>query len=208
MPLWLKRTRVIAVLLAGTLSCSRAEAWAPHDASVSLAPLFGTLVAHGVERSFYTATGGAASHSYYFSPSFALETGYEAQIIGTTPVLHGPDVGMTVVLWGERAFSFSEDSLYLKVTQPLSLSVTVGGWYRFYSLKNLFPESVRTLEEYQDFVTPGSALGVAFSGSVRVQILDDVGLFLRGRYAAASTPEISGGSLKAYSLHIGVVTTL
>jgi hypothetical protein len=207
----LKRTRalvVAAALVAGNLYGSQALAWAQHDASIGLAPLSGTLTAHGKARTFYTATGGAANYSYYFSPSFALETGYEGQFIGTTPILHGPDIGITTILWGERSFSFSEDNLYLKVTQPLSISATVGSWYRFYALKNLFPESVRTLDEYEDFVKPGAALGVAASGNLRIQIFDTAAFFMRVRYVTASVPELQDGSFKAYSMQLGIISAL
>ncbi len=197
-----------AFALAGSIFGSEALAWAQYDASVALAPLFGSLTAKGVPRTFYTATGGAANFSYYFSPSFALEGGYEAQLFGTTPIIHGPDLGITAVLWGERAFSFSEDPLYLKVSQPISLSATVGTWYRYYSLKSLFPEGVRTLEEYADFVTPGAAIGVAASGNIRIQVADTMALFFRVRYATASTPDIASGTFKAYSVQIGVITPL
>jgi hypothetical protein len=147
-------------------------------------------------------------YSYYFSPSFVLETVYEGQFIGTTPIPHGPNAGITTALWGERSFSFCENTLYLKVTPPLFISATVGSWYHFYALKNLFPESFRTLDEYEDFVKPSAALGVAASGNLRIQIFDTAALFLRVRYVTASIPELQDVSFKAYTMQLGIISAL
>jgi hypothetical protein len=72
----------------------------------------------------------------------------------------------------------------------------------------LFPAEVRTLEEYEEFVKPGSALGIAVSGNLRVQIWNEAALFVRARYATAATSDIAGGSFLAYSLQLGAITAL
>jgi hypothetical protein len=197
----------LSLLCTGLFSPS-AWAWAKHDVSAGVAPFFGTISADGEVRNFRSATGVAANYSFYLSPDFAVESGYEAGLVESDLAIHGPDFGATYILYGARPFSFSEEPLYLKVTQPLSISVTAGSWYRFYNLKNFFPPEVRTLEQFEELVKPGGALGMSASLNFRLQMADAICAFVRARYATGRASEIRNGTFTVLSAQFGTIFAL